>query len=125
MLRLLGQFLVRVVDVGHAAGHARREVTAGAAQDDDPAAGHVLATVIADALDHGVGAGVADREPFADHAAQEDLPAGGAEQDHVAADDVVLGDVVLRRVVRRPHHDPATGQALADVVVGVAVDAQA
>src|ERR1700739_3147488 len=51
-------------------------------------------------------------------------PAGGAEQNHVATDDVVLGDVVRRRTVRRPHHNPATGQALADVVVGVAVDAQ-
>jgi len=39
------------------------------AQDDDLASGHVFATVIADALDHGVGAGVADRKPFADNAA--------------------------------------------------------
>ncbi|OOK75787.1 putative glutamate synthase [Mycobacterium kansasii] len=28
--------------------------------------------------------GIADREPFTDHAAQEDLAAGGAEQDYVA-----------------------------------------
>src|SRR5271163_600023 len=118
------QFAVGVVDVGHTTGHAGREVTAGAAEDDHLAAGHVLASVITDTLDHGVRPRVSDRESFADYAAQEYLPAGGAEQDDVAADDVLLGNEVRRRIVRRPHHDPATGQALTDVVVGVAVDAQ-
>ncbi len=118
------QRAVRVVDIGHPARHAGREVASGGAQDDDLAAGHVLATVVADTLDDRVGARVADRESFADHAAQERLAAGGAEQDHVAADDVVLGDVVDRGVVRRPHHDAPAGQTLADVVVGVAVDPQ-
>ena len=71
------------------------------------------------------GAGVAHAEPLADDAAEEDLAAGGAVQDHVAGDDVLLGDVARRRVVRRAHHEPAAGQALADVVVGVAVRAAA
>ena len=48
------------------------------AEHDDPAAGHVLAAVVADALDDGGGAGVAHAEPLADHAAQEDLAAGRA-----------------------------------------------
>ena len=80
--------------------------------------------MITNALNHGMGAGIADREPFPDHAAQENLPCRGAEQNHVAADDVFLGNVVGRRVVRRPHHDPAAGESLADVVVGVAVHPQ-
>ena len=48
------------------------------AEDDDPAAGHVLAAVVADALDDGGRAGVADAEALADHAAEEHLAAGGA-----------------------------------------------
>jgi hypothetical protein len=78
--------------------------------------------VIADPFDHRVRAGVAHGEPLTDHSAQECLAAGGAEQDDVAADDVVFGDVVRRRVVGRPHHDPAPGQSLAHVVVRIAVD---
>ena len=41
-------------------------------------AGHVLAAVVADALDDRRGAGVADAEPLADLAAQEDLARRGA-----------------------------------------------
>ena len=39
-----------------------------AAEDDDAAAGHVLAAVVAHALDDGGRAGVAHAEPLADHA---------------------------------------------------------
>ena len=52
-----------------------REVAAGRAEDDDPAAGHVLAAVVAHALDDRGGAGVADAEALADPPAQEDLAA--------------------------------------------------
>ena len=62
-----------------------------AAEHHDPAAGHVLAAVVADAFDDGDGAGVAHGEALADHAADERLPAGGAVQDDVAGDDLLLG----------------------------------
>ncbi|MEZ5073990.1 MAG: hypothetical protein R2691_04050 [Solirubrobacterales bacterium] len=42
--------------------HSGREAAAGRTEDDDAAAGHVLAAVLADPLDDGEGAGVADRE---------------------------------------------------------------
>ncbi len=93
-VEVLFERAVRVVDVRHTARHARREVAPGRPEDDDLAAGHVFAAVVADALDDGVRARVAHREPLADHAAKEGLAAGRAEQDHVARDDVVLGDVV-------------------------------
>ena len=93
-----------------------------APDDDDSAAGHVLAAVVADALDHRRGAGVADAEAFADLAAQEDLAARGAVADHVAGDDVVLGRERVGAV--GPDDDAPAGQTLADVVVGVAVQAQ-
>ena len=44
-------------------------------------------------------------------------PDGGAVEDHVAGDDVLLGRERRRRV--RPQRQPASGQALAEVVVGV------
>jgi hypothetical protein len=60
------------------AGHAGGEVAAGGADDHDAAAGHILATVIANAFDDCVGAAVADAKPLAGHATEESLAAGGA-----------------------------------------------
>ena len=68
------------------------------------------------------GAGVADAEPLADPAAEEDLARRGAVGDHVAGDDLLVG--LERRRPVGPHDDPAAGQALADVVVGVALEPQ-
>ena len=93
-------------------------------QHDHPPAGHVLATVVADALDHRDGAGVAHREALADHAADERLAAGRPVQDHVPGDDLLLGDEAGRTRQRGPHDQPAPRQALAEVVVGVAFQAQ-
>ncbi|MPM13782.1 hypothetical protein SDC9_60141 [bioreactor metagenome] len=113
---------VEVQDVRHAAGHAGREVASGRADHHHGATGHVLAAVVTDALDHGGGPGVADAEPLADLAAQEQLTGGGAVADHVAGDDLVLGDE--GRVGLGPDDHPAAGQALGDVVVRVAVQPQ-
>src|SRR5690606_3716215 len=107
---------------GDAAGHAGREVASGASQDDGASAGHVLAAVVADALDDGQGSGVAHAEPFADDAAEEQFAGGGAVGDDVAGDDVVLGGEA--GAVGGADGDAAAGQALADVVVGVADEAQ-
>ena len=49
-------------------------------------------------------------------------PRRRAVADDVAGDDVLLGH--QRRARGGPHDDPAAGQALADVVVGVALEAQ-
>jgi hypothetical protein len=73
--------------------------------------------VVTDALHDGQRARVAHAEPFPDDPAQEQLPTGGAVQDHVPGDDVVLRDE--RCVGMRAHGDPTAGQPLADVVVGV------
>ena len=68
--------------------------------------------------------GVPHGEPLTDGAADERLTTGGTEQDHVAADDVVFGEESLRCAFGGTQHDPATGQTLADIVVGVAVHPQ-
>ena len=87
--------------------------------DDDDAAGHVLAAVVARALDHRDGAGVAHREALARDAAEVALARDRAVQHRVADHDRVLG----RRpcsASRRPDDQLAARQTLADVVVGVA-----
>ena len=109
---------IEVEHVGDAAGHARAEVAAGRAQHDDPATRHVFAAVVADTLHDRGRAGVAHGEPLPHHPAEERLAARRAVQQHVARDDVVLGGE--GRALRRLYDDATTGQALADVVVGVA-----
>jgi len=92
---------------------------------DNFPSGHVFASVITNAFDHCVSARVPNGESLADYSAQECLPAGGTGTgSRYRPIDVLLSNIVLRDIVRRPHHNPATGQALADVVVGVAVDTQ-
>src|SRR5690606_15228382 len=78
----------------------------------------------AHALDHGGGAGVAHGEALADDAPQVDLASGGAVEDDVSGDDVVLGDEVGVGVLGWAHDDPTARQPLADVVVGVAGESQ-
>src|SRR6266568_653228 len=109
---------VQPPDERHAAGHPRGEVAAGGAEHDDGTPGHVLAGVVAYALDDCDSARVADREALADPAAQEQLAAGGPVQDRVAGYDLVLGRE--RRRLVGPDHQPAAGQPLAHVVVRVA-----
>ena len=69
-----------------------REVAPGRAEHDDAPAGHVLAAVVADALDDRGRAGVAHAEALADDAAEVRLAAGRAVERDVAGDDVLLGD---------------------------------
>src|SRR5439155_7539357 len=110
---------VLVENVGDAARHPGREIPPRAPEHQDEALSHVLAAVVADALDHGGDAGVSHAEALARLAAQEDLAAGRAVERDVADDDVVLGDEggALRRV---DDHPPAP-EPLREVVVGVAL----
>ena len=78
--------------------------------------------VVADAFDHRGRAGVAHAEALADDAADEHVAAGRAVEDHVAGDDVLLGDEL--RGARRPQHERAAREPLAEVVVGVAFEPQ-
>ena len=117
------RLLLEVEHERDAAGHAGREVAAGRPEHDDAAAGHVLAAVVAHALDDRVRAGVAHAEPLADAAAQEDL----ARRSRRSA--ITLPAMICSLGVegRRPvgaYDDPAARESLADVVVGVALEPQ-
>ena len=118
-LRELGVVVEHVRDP---AAHPGREVASRRADHDDPAAGHVLAAVVADTLDHRGRARVAHREALAGDAAEERAPGGRAVEHGVADDHALLGAV--RGAVGRPNGDHASRQALADVVVGVTDERQ-
>ena len=109
-----------VEDVGDAAAHAGREVDPGGPEHRHAPAGHVLAAVVADALDHGRHPAVADGETLAGPAADVDLARGGSVERHVADDDVVGRVEIGARL--RLDHDLAARQALAQVVVGLAFE---
>ena len=85
------------------------------------AAGHVFAAVVAHALDHGDGAGIAHGEALARLTADVGLAAGRAVERHIAHDDVLVRGKA--RVLRREQHQPAAGETLAEVVVAVACEA--
>src|SRR5437660_12893070 len=59
--------------ISKAAGHAGTEIQAEWPENDGDAAGHILATVLADAFDYSKRADVADREAFARAAGNEEL----------------------------------------------------
>ena len=84
---------------------------------------HVLAAMVADALDHRDGAAVAHREALAGQAAHVGFAAGRAVERDVADDDVVLGG--KRRIRRRQDRELAARQTLAPAVVGVAFEPRA
>src|ERR1035437_8506843 len=113
-------FAAFVEDVGHTAGHASGEVPPGLADDHDLAAGHVLAAVIAYALNHRADPGVANTEALAGDASNVNLAGRGPIERHVGGDDVVLGHEL--GLARREEDDLAARQALPDVVVGVALE---
>src|SRR4051794_36809050 len=106
---------VLVEHVRDPAAHARGEVAAGGADDEHDTARHVLAAVIADALDDRRRAAVANSEPLADESTEERLARRRAVQDRVPRDDVLLGRE--RRALRRPKRKGPAGETLADVVV--------
>src|SRR6478752_1279777 len=112
--------VVLVQHIGDAAGHAGREVAAGATEHHDEAAGHVFAAVFAGAFDDRHGARIADREALARNAAEVAFAADRAIQHGVADDDRLFGhDAGIRG---RTHDNAPAGQALADVVVAFALE---
>ena len=109
---------VLVKDVSHAARHAGGEVLTDLAQNECQAARHVLAAVVAAALDHHGGAGVAHAKALTGQAVDKAAAARGAKERHVAHDDVLVELIGRTRV--GAHRNLATRKALAKVVVGVA-----
>src|SRR6185369_3491774 len=113
---------VQIENVRDAPRHAGREVPAGASQDDDPTAGHVLAGMIADALHDRVDSAVTHAEALAGNAAHVGLAARRAVERDVADDDVLLGHEYAR--AGRIDRELAAREPLAPVVVGVTLEGE-
>src|SRR6266436_3712983 len=113
----------RTVFVEHirdAAAHSGCEIASSFAEHRDQSARHIFASVIANALDHRVRAAVAHRKSLARNAAKERLAAGRAVKRDISDDDVLLG--LEGRCSWRAHRHESAGQALAAVVVRVALE---
>ena len=109
-----------IIEIGHPPGHPGSKVRADLTKDHRHTAGHIFAPVAAAAFDHHIRARVADGETLA-------RPARGKEVSRRRAiEHRVANDRILRRhhgaCHRRPHHDRATRQTLADIVIGIARD---
>ena len=97
-----------------------REVAAGAAEHHDNPAGHVFAAMVAGTFDHRDGSGIADGETLAGDTAEIAFALDRTVEHGIADDDRLLGDDA--RVGGRAHDDPTARQALADIVVGIALE---
>ena len=112
---------VFVQHIGNAARHARREIAARLADDDDNAAGHIFAAMVAGAFDHRDRARVADREALAGDTTEIALAADRAIEHRIAHDDRVFRHD-LRGLPGRVDHELAARQALADIIIGLAFE---
>ena len=97
------QLALLVQHIGNAARHPGGKVAPGRTQHDHPATGHVLAAVIAHALNHSRGAAVAYAEALARQTANVGLAAGGTVERYVAGDHVLVGR--KGRFARRAHNE--------------------
>src|SRR5690606_4662771 len=102
------------------ARHAGREIEARGPENHCAPTRHVLAAVVAHAFDDGFGAAVTYAEPLGRPAPEESAAARRAVQRYVADQHVVLGRE--RALGRRIDDQAAARQALADVVVAVALE---
>ena len=104
---------VQVEYVADPAGHPGPDVAAHRSEDHRDTAGHVLQSVITDPFDDSVNARVPHAEPFAHLSADEDLTTRRSVRDHVAGDDVVLGNKGGAPV--GPNDESASRQPLTEV----------
>ena len=117
-----GEGVSRVVDIGDATGHAGGEVATGRSEHDGLTARHILTGMVAHALDDHVGPRVADAETFAGGPANIGVPAGRTEEADIADDGVGFGHEGGAFV--GVDAERAAGEALAEVVVGIALELQ-
>ena len=113
----LGEVAGFIQHIGHTTRHARREVAARLADDENHATRHVFAAVVAHALDDGDSAGVAHGETLARNTAQVALAGDRTIEHRVAGDDRVLG--LEADLLMRADDELGSREALADIVVGL------
>src|SRR5690348_12657490 len=88
---LFGEVEMLVEDIGDAAAHSCGKISATRSEHQHQAIGHVLAAVIADSLNQGGGAGVANSEAFPSHPVEKRFAARGAVKCNIADQNVLFG----------------------------------
>ena len=116
------QVIVLVEYIGNTARHARRKVLANRAQNQCLTARHILTAMIAAALDHCIGSGIADAEPLACGSADISAARGCPVQGDISDNDVRILAEPGR--LRRIDHKLAAGKSLSEIVVAVALQLQ-
>src|SRR5258708_19883348 len=101
-------------DVGETSGHAGAEIEAERTEDQDHAARHIFATVLADSLDNGKRATIANSEAFAGAARDKELAGCGAVKNGVSRENITAA----RAARPRRNRNRSAGQAFSDIVVG-------
>ena len=114
------QVALRIPYVGDSPAHSRRKVAPRRSEHDDPTPGHVFATVIAHALNHGSGPGVADAETLRRPTAKKSFTAGSTVEDNVTHQNIFLGNKGTSR--RGIDNNTAPRKTLAHIVVGISLE---
>src|SRR5579859_2704906 len=107
-----------VVDIGHPAAHASREIAPRVAKHHDDAAGHIFAAVVAQSFDDGHGAGVSNCKALSGHPFKIGFTGDRAIKHRVAHYDVAGGLATRLWGLAYDHAPPR--EAFADIIVGVA-----
>src|SRR5450755_427296 len=116
----LSEIHALVENIGDAAAHASGKISAARTEHQHQPVCHVLAAMIANPFDDCGRAGIAHGKAFTGDAVKEGFAAGRAVERNIANQDIFLGSEA--GILRRIDNDPAAGQALADVVVGLAFE---
>src|SRR5208282_5878893 len=107
--------------INKATGHAGAKIVSRGSQNDHDAGGHILTTVLADALHHRQRAAIANGEPLARASGDVELAAGGAVEYGVPREHISSPGCLRSGAYR----NRSAAQTLADVVVGFAAKAKA
>ena len=110
-----------VIDVGYTSRHTCGKVPADLAEHHHTTACHILTAVVAGALDDGYGSRVAHTEALAYLAIDVQLARGGTVETGVAGNDIVFRMEVLMAAAGGQYRDASAAQALAEVVVALAL----
>src|SRR5260221_1030432 len=110
-----GELAADIVYVCDATTHPGCKIPAGVTQDNDPAARHVFAAVVADAFDDSLYTGVADSKAFAGLTTDECFTGGSAIEGYVTDDAVLFGDESC--ILRRIDDEPCTGKTLTKIMI--------